>query len=41
VPAGEEIRSSRTAVALAILIALGAVLYWVISTAPEAMLFSY
>ncbi|MBU3671861.1 MAG: cytochrome b [Sinobacteraceae bacterium] len=41
VPAGEEIRSSRTAVAVAILIALGAVLYWVISTAPEPMLFSY
>ncbi|MFM8517764.1 MAG: cytochrome b/b6 domain-containing protein [Nevskiaceae bacterium] len=41
VPAGEEIRSSRTAVAVAVLIALGAVLYWVISTAPEAMLFSY
>lgn len=41
VPAGEEIRSSRTAVAVAILIALGAVLYWVIRTAPEPMLFSY
>jgi cytochrome b len=41
VPAAEELRSSRTAVAVAILIALGAVLYWVIRTAPEAMLFSY
>ena len=41
VPAGEEIRSSRTAVAVAILIALGAVLYWIITTAPEPMLFSY
>jgi cytochrome b len=41
VPAGEEIRSSRTAVAVAILVALGALLYWVIRAAPEPMLFSY
>jgi cytochrome b len=41
VPAGEEIRSSRTAVAVAILVALGALLYWIIRAAPEPMLFSY
>jgi hypothetical protein len=40
-PAAEGISRSRTLLASAILAVLGALLWWIVATAPEASLFAF
>jgi hypothetical protein len=40
-PGAGDIGPSRTLLALAIVAALGALLWWVVATAPEASLFGF